>query len=250
MSHLRQLLDVQQNPKHHPEGKVFTHCRLVRKCLDEAIACIQNQIWYEPFSRFPSPYYKRERNILRFAAWLHDIGKGSASEVVDGEVKSIGHEEIPHLIAGFRKLRSSPLWHRMWKRSSKEDRRELFFIIRYHMDRLGKKFQNRWINEQGQYDPSLKLLFTFMVMDRMGRAMPRNPHPCGLMFHAASDKKKRWAKQNDKPNEPDNPQDFCKYLKDKGLQPPAIQAALKGKRAKGLDNFQISDQEIDQLTLQ
>lgn len=71
---LKDIIGVQQNPQFHAEGDVWTHTMMV---LDEA-----------------SKYRDQAENPKGFmlAALCHDYGKAICTEVVDGIIRSIGHE--------------------------------------------------------------------------------------------------------------------------------------------------------------
>lgn len=68
------LIGVMQNPKFHPEGDVWTHTMMV---LDEAAGLKEGAA-----------------NPLGFmlAALTHDFGKAVTTEVIDGKIRSRGHE--------------------------------------------------------------------------------------------------------------------------------------------------------------
>ena len=80
MSSLRDILkDVPQSPKHHPEGTVWAHVRLVRQALPIAEALFEEERRKGlPFSDY-GPLTGHERKLLRVAAWLHDVGKVAAT---------------------------------------------------------------------------------------------------------------------------------------------------------------------------
>ena len=71
---LTDIIGVQQNPQFHAEGDVWTHTIMV---LDEA-----------------AKYRYKAENLKGFmlAALCHDYGKAICTEVVDGRIRSIGHE--------------------------------------------------------------------------------------------------------------------------------------------------------------
>ena len=71
---LKDIIGVQQNPKFHAEGDVWTHTMMV---LDEA-----------------AKYRDKAENPKGFmlAALCHDYGKTICTEIVDGRIRSIGHE--------------------------------------------------------------------------------------------------------------------------------------------------------------
>lgn len=73
---LKALIGVEQSPKYHPEGDVWTHTSLV---LDEA-AKLREQA-------------KHKREFM-FAALLHDVGKPATTTVdANGNIRSLEHEK-------------------------------------------------------------------------------------------------------------------------------------------------------------
>ena len=71
---LKDVIDVPQNPQFHAEGDVWTHTMMV---LDQA-----------------AKYRDKTENPKGFmlAALCHDYGKAVCTKVVDGRIRSIGHE--------------------------------------------------------------------------------------------------------------------------------------------------------------
>ena len=71
---LKDVIDVPQNPQFHAEGDVWTHTMMV---LDQA-----------------AKYRHKAENPKGFmlAALCHDYGKAVCTKVVDGRIRSIGHE--------------------------------------------------------------------------------------------------------------------------------------------------------------
>ena len=71
---LKDIIDVPQNPQFHAEGDVWTHTMMV---LDQA-----------------AKYRTKAENPKGFmlAALCHDYGKAVCTEIVDGRIRSIGHE--------------------------------------------------------------------------------------------------------------------------------------------------------------
>ena len=74
---LNALIDVPQDPEWHPEGDVFVHTLLVSDRARELIDDL--------------PYAKQVTVML--AAVAHDFGKPATTELVDGRLRSRGHEE-------------------------------------------------------------------------------------------------------------------------------------------------------------
>lgn len=71
---LKDIIGVQQNPQFHAEGDVWTHTMMV---LDQA-----------------AKYRHKAENPKGFmlAALCHDYGKAVCTQIVDGRIRSIGHE--------------------------------------------------------------------------------------------------------------------------------------------------------------
>jgi hypothetical protein len=183
MSSLRdRLLGVPQDPRYHPEGDVWTHTRLVRRALTEAIEMsIASHVLLRQLTA-------RERNLLRLAAWCHDLGKASATRVVDGRTLAPGHETAGRFNAECRRL--GPLWKRIWVASSFEDRKDLVYLVTRHMaisDREG--LTPRVARSLRGDDPKLRRraqrLVAFMIMDRLGCASPTRLADARLVVEAA-----------------------------------------------------------------
>ena len=79
---LQDTIGVEQNPEYHPEGDVFEH---LMQALD--FAAIQN-------------YNSEEEKLLMVCAALcHDLGKAVSTKVIDGKIRSIGHEDTGEPLA-------------------------------------------------------------------------------------------------------------------------------------------------------
>lgn len=73
---LEQLIGLEQNPKYHPEGDVWTHTMIV---LDNA-AKFRNEV---------SDAY----SFMLFAL-MHDLGKIETTEIINGKIHSYNHEVV------------------------------------------------------------------------------------------------------------------------------------------------------------
>lgn len=100
------LIGVRQEPRFHPEGDVFTHTMLVLN----AAAALREQA--------------REPLSFMLSALCHDFGKVSTTSVIDGRIRSFGHEEA-----------GSPLAERFLARLTSEARlrRHVCGMVRLHM---------------------------------------------------------------------------------------------------------------------
>lgn len=183
MSSLRdRLRGVPQDARYHPEGDVWTHTRLVRRALAEAV---------EMSNASPvlvRPLTLRERNLLRLAAWCHDLGKASATRVVEGRTLAPGHETARPFNAECRRL--GPLWKRIWAASSLEDRKDLVYLVTRHMaisdrDGLAPRVARALRGGEPRLRRRASLLVTFMIMDRLGCASPTRVADARLVVEAA-----------------------------------------------------------------
>lgn len=75
-----QMAETPQPARWHGEGDVLTHTRMVVRALDDVPG----------FSELP----ERQREILRAAAWLHDIGKIRQTRLVAGEWEAPSHSSV------------------------------------------------------------------------------------------------------------------------------------------------------------
>ncbi|MBQ2764859.1 MAG: tRNA nucleotidyltransferase [Firmicutes bacterium] len=93
---LKALIGVEQNPRHHMEGDVWTHTMLV---LDEAV-CYRREAT-EPFG-------------FMLAALCHDYGKAICTEMINGELHSYQHEVkgLPLVQAFLDRITSEKKLHR------------------------------------------------------------------------------------------------------------------------------------------
>ncbi len=73
------LKSTEQNPEWHPEGDVWIHTLMV---VDEAAMLIRRDGIDEETSF-----------TLMLGALVHDLGKALCTRVIDGKIRSIGHEE-------------------------------------------------------------------------------------------------------------------------------------------------------------
>ncbi len=186
-SSLKQILKpVPQNPKHHAEGDVFTHTRMVRSRLPLAINFIKKE-QLNPESVFHNldlNLSKQELKILRLAAWFHDIGKASANKIDPdtGKISSHGHENSQHYMPMLNKLSGS--LKTIYESLSLVEKDILHFIIDNHMSlQVGSGFPKKLyeiiFDENGKIknEEKPKLLVIFILMDRTGRLKEIDFHP-------------------------------------------------------------------------
>ena len=74
---IQSLIGVPQDPEWHPEGDVFVHTKLVLDRARELIADLS---------------YPRQITVM-LAALAHDFGKPPTTELIEGRLRSRGHEE-------------------------------------------------------------------------------------------------------------------------------------------------------------
>ncbi len=99
-----------QDPVHHAEGDVFTHVRMVCSALTQL----------EEFQALPT----LSKQVLAWAALLHDVAKPTCTMTEEGRIKSPGHAS-----RGARAARRI-LWFRNCPFHLRE---EICALVRYHM---------------------------------------------------------------------------------------------------------------------
>lgn len=98
---------VKQEPEYHPEADVFEHSM---QALDSA-ATISYVSW-------------EQKRIVTYAALCHDLGKVSTTKMIDGRLRSLGHE-----VAGVPLARA--LMRRITINKDLQD--VVCVLVRYHM---------------------------------------------------------------------------------------------------------------------
>lgn len=104
---LQAIIDVPQDPKWHPEGDVWTHTMM---CIDEMAKLKGND--------------NKQNERLFWAILCHDFGKATHTQIKDGNITAIGHEE-----AGIEPMRN--FMYRLTNEHSLIDDIEPF--IKYHL---------------------------------------------------------------------------------------------------------------------
>ena len=179
------LSGVPQDPGHHPEGDALIHTRLVRKAIPKAVAELQ-LLQRDPtigpaiadinFSISP-----QEEQILALSAWLHDIGKSTATTIggqpwqtpgATGKIQAIGHQDPEHYQPQLDKLKNTAPPETIQLYMQNKDL--INFIIEHHMDFTSGAFGKQFISQNFQSGkvnntPQMKLLLILMWADKMGR---------------------------------------------------------------------------------
>lgn len=78
---LHDLIDTPQEPQWHPEGDVWIHTMMV---VDAAAKIIRQE---------DRGFTKQEKLQVMVGALCHDLGKPATTEVIDGKIRSLAHEE-------------------------------------------------------------------------------------------------------------------------------------------------------------
>lgn len=181
-SSLRDLLKpVPQNPKHHEEGNVYNHTRMVRKSLGIAKFLLSKESKIKPFENIDFELNEKEEKILKICAWLHDIGKASATTIDgnhwslggSGKVQAIGHDKPDHYQPMIDKI--NPIARKMLDNLTAQELSDVYFCIDNHMGLnnglFSKRIMNLIIDADGNYknETKIKLLLYLIVMDWCGR---------------------------------------------------------------------------------
>jgi hypothetical protein len=121
-----------------------------------------------------------EMKILSLAAYIHDIGKVSATKIDDdGKISSVQHQDEKHFLPQLEKFKdvASPELKDLYLKNKDL----LDFVTQHHMDLttgsgFGKKFQSKWVDQEGKFknDQKIKILLLLMMADKMGRGAKDN----------------------------------------------------------------------------
>lgn len=238
------LQDVPQDPAHHPEGNVLAHVQLVRKAIPRAISeltNLKNSVQFDNIlADIDFTISPEEFKILSLAAWLHDIGKASATTIdPKGKIQSIGHQDPEHYQPQLEKLRSiaPPDVVALYMRNQ-----ELVnFLIERHMDFVQKEgfsgsfLRTYFSNGKVKNSQEMKLLLVLMWADKMGRK-PEEVITNGIAKNVqrlARSSERSAAKAANIANQTKpfagTAADMEAMLRQKGLSDLQIQQALKGK---------------------
>lgn len=155
---LYNMIGVVQEPKHHPEGDVFTHTMMVvdsmaRMCDDVGITGTQ-------------------RFKLVLAALVHDTGKVGTTKLHDGKIVAYGHQKNLSAASDFLAQIDVP------KRVTKA----VLTLVRYHMRRRGlktrkavrrlsRKLWDTVRTDDVRYSASMWELCLLMTADVIGRGV-------------------------------------------------------------------------------
>lgn len=257
------LRNVPQDPVHHPEGDALIHTRLVRKAIPKAIMELQtlkssNPQFAHILSDIDFTTNAAELEILALSAWLHDIGKATATTIggqpwqtatEPGRIQAIGHESPEHFEPQLQKLKGvGPPETEVLYLQNKD---LIDFLIKHHMDfTSGSGFSKKFVAEnfrEGKVINSqrLKLLLILMWADKMGRIPEETIASCiaknatGLLN--SSDKSVKMIATKQKNSFEGGPEQFIALLKSKNVD-------LAQRKQSVINKFpQLSDAELFRL---
>jgi len=244
------LQGVPQEPDHHPEGPVGVHTKMVRGSIQKAITALKSMKPEMPILdniRFDdiSPV---DMEVLAMSAWLHDIGKHTATETQpSGKITSYGHQDSNHFQPQIDKFKdiATPVTKQLYI----QHKDTIDFLVTHHMsfmDKSGfsKTFRGEWLDEEGKLknDIKVKLLVVLMMADKMGRGVKPGETPqdvsqkavgfnkSGLQttYDKALERMKNIATHKSEPFQGDV-QSFVDMLKKKGLDDNVIKRSVKSK---------------------
>ena len=249
------LKNIEQDPHHHPEGNVLIHTQLVRKSIPKAIQELNKLKFIDPFSKILQnlnfSVNEEEVAILNMAAWLHDIGKVSATtkNPATGKIQAIGHQDPEHYLPQLEKIKdyASKETINFYQKHSGI----INFLIERHMDFVNKDgFPSSFIKkyfENGIIKDSqeIKLLLILMWADKMGRK-PENTILSAIQKNAdrlqiSSERSQKFKPTIQKNAFSGSPKEFNDLLLSKNLNSLQRKIALKNKFPD------LSDLEISNL---
>lgn len=254
------LRNVPQDSVHHPEGDALTHIKLVRKSIPQAIKALNDLKSVPPFSEILADIdfnvSPDELQILYISAWLHDIGKATATTIgginysflrqMDilyqndpSKIKSIGHDNSSHyspLIKGLEGIAPEKTKSLYLKNKDIID-----FIIDHHMDLTLSGFSRSFIKDHfynGKVIPTkkIKLLLITIWADKMGRtpevvknSISKNEQNLIDSSKKSVEQKINAEKTSARSKSFADPASMAIQLSKNGLSKEQIEKAVKGK---------------------
>jgi len=234
---------------------------MVRKQLYDAIRHFQDLVANDPkFSNFSTFLNASDMNLLRIGAWMHDVGKRSATTINDqpwqpgmnvdptaDKIKAIGHENPYHFEPMMQQL--GPTWKKMYDNASPEDKEDLWFMIQNHMklqhSGLTKRILAQTLDSEGKFknERKIKLLLILIMMDKTGRIKAdgiRDTLSQTSSIMSTSAQKYQDAKRPAQPRTMwDDPVSLTQHMLGKGVGIERIKQALAGKFGR-----EFTDEEI------
>lgn len=250
------LQNVPQDPTHHPEGSVARHSKMVRGSIHKAIGALKMMDMPILSNLDFNDISPKELEVLTMAAWLHDIGKHSATEIEKtaglgwnkpDKITSYGHQDSSHFMPQIEKFKdiATPETKELYT----QNKELIDFLIAHHMDfmsRTGfsKSFRGEWLDENGKLknNPKIKLLLVLMMADKMGRgvkpgenqqdvsqkAIGFTQNSLKTTYDKALERMKRIASHTSQPYQGDM-ESFIDMLKSRGLPDNTIKSSVKKK---------------------
>jgi UTP:GlnB (protein PII) uridylyltransferase len=246
-----QLLDnIKQDAKHHKEGDVLTHTKMVVAALEPVRLKLQN-IQKDPnhplcpvISDIDFNISDEEKDILTLAAFLHDIAKATRTEERDGKITSYGHQESKH----FKPLIAyvSEDFDPAVKQIYHQHEALIDWLVENHMHLCGNIFSKKFLKDffvNGKIinNQRIKLLLIIMWADQSGRHQDHVEANIAQTTQRIVDSaKKQASKPLSKPKQEFTPQEFIQLLRKQGLSDQAIKGHLMKK-------FTLDNKQADEL---
>lgn len=255
------LQGVPQDPIHHPEGDTFIHTKLVRRAIPRAIEELKslklNPKFATALQNIDFNCSPKELEILNLSAWLHDIGKATAT-TIDGEpwqtgktgrIQAIGHQDPEHYKPQIEKLKDFAPQETVDLYLQNQDL--VNFLIEHHMDfTSGAGFSKGFVakyfkNGVVENLPEMKLLLILMWADKMGR-LPEDTIAKAIEKNSTSlaasvDRSLKQSTARGGEAFKGTPEELVANLMAKGLSKTQRKQALKGKFPN------LTDDEINVL---
>lgn len=247
------LHNVPQDPIHHPEGDALVHTRLVRKAIPRAVQELQTLKSTLPFSdifqNIDFDISEDEYQVLYLAAWLHDIGKSSATTIdTNGKIRSIGHQDTEHYMPQINKFKG--IIPKQTYELYISNKNLIDFLIQRHMDFMNDHgfpmsiIKTHFENGKVKKSQEMKLLLVLMWADKMGRRPEDDIYKSltknATRLHNSSIRSAEYKPPVKKDSYQGSPDDFVKMLKSRNMPTKQVVSFLKNKYPQ-LDQQQIQD---------
>ena len=154
-------IGVEQDSKWHPEGDVFEHTMQTLAAMAQ-LDYQYNKMDAQIAQRVPFEH----KRILLYAALCHDLGKITTTEIVDGKIRSIGHDRVG---VKFAKLFLKRITN------NKDLIKAVCLLVKYHLEpsqfiknKASSSAYKRLANKLAPF-ANLEMLSLLAIADKLGR---------------------------------------------------------------------------------
>lgn len=209
---------------------------------EELQALKASPVYSDMLSNLDFRLAKEDVDVLRMAAWLHDVGKSTATTVdgtpfrsaadFKGRIQAIGHEKPEHYAPQVERLLAvAPASVKSFYEANQDI---INFLIERHMDFSHGGFPRDVVSkymDNGSFrnERPIRLLLVLMWADKMGRGKAPDLARNIEQLRLASEKSRRMSKRSVPFG--GSEEEFRSLLRSRGLDDASIDAAVRSKFA-------------------